>query len=92
MPNITIHGKRTETIYPFTVEYKRQEITGRYIQINEVDEEEIFPSGEATIDFDDKQIIFPGVLSNYEGETALERYYNFSEDLRQAIADYEKTR
>jgi len=33
--NIHIHGKRTETIYPFTVEHKGTMIQGRHITVYE---------------------------------------------------------
>ena len=37
---ITIHGKRIETIYAFTVKYKGEMITGRYITVDGEDEDE----------------------------------------------------
>lgn len=78
MPNITIHGKRVETIYAFTVEYKGQEITGRYIRVNEVDEDEPIP-------LEDEEI-------QYDGERKLPEHWIVKDNIKQAIKDYEKTR
>jgi len=78
MPNITIHGKRTETIYPFTVRYKGETITGRYIRIKEVDEDESLPLNDFRIEFDD------------ESTGRLEEYHFVNNHIEQAIEDYEK--
>jgi hypothetical protein len=81
MPNITIHGKRTETIYAFTVEHEVEKITGRYIWVKEVDEDEPIPLNDFRIEFDPR----PGTFDEYSN-TILQG------KIKQAIEDYEKTR
>ena len=96
MTQITIHGKRTETIYAFTVHYKGETITGRYIRVSGVDENEPLglPEEEEKIEVDNpKELTFPGVLSDYGGYKCLtpsQRYAVLLKDIKQAIEDYEK--
>jgi len=94
MPNITIHSKRVETIYAFTVEHKGQKIMGRYITVDGVDEDEPcgLPEEDEKLELDDEEIEFPGKLSDYSNvkDTPHDRYMALLRDVKQAIKDYDK--
>jgi len=81
MPNITIHGKRTETIYAFMVEHKGEKITGRYIRENEADEDE--PLGFSRLEWDNPY--------DSIGMTQSE-WTELVGNIKQAIEEYEKTK
>jgi hypothetical protein len=49
---ITIHGKRMEETYPFTVRYKGQDYTGRVIYTKEYEDDEPIGLDEELIEFD----------------------------------------
>jgi len=80
--NIHIHGKRTETVYAFTVEYKGEMLRGRRIIVQKQDKDETRPMTVQTTEFDKK----PGTFFEY---TPCKNPYK---DIDDAIADYEKTR
>jgi len=73
---ISIHGKRTETIYPFMVRYKGKTIMGRYIRVDECEADE--PVGIV----DDWKIEFDATVRETKNIKP--------EAIKQAIEDYEK--
>jgi len=77
---VTIHGKRTETIYPFTVRYKGETLKGKAKHINQEDERAPLAIGSFVIGLDSPPIRLP------EKEVMIE----LSIPIEQAVKDYEK--
>jgi hypothetical protein len=87
MPNITIHGKRVETIYAFTIQHGRQSIDGQYIAVDGEDEDELLglPEEREKIEYR----FYTDIHIHNDVKNAEEMVIS---NLKQAIEDYEKTR
>ena len=86
--NVTIHGKRTETIYPFTIEYKGETITGRYITVDGEDEDELLglPEEDEIWEIDEPLFCSKKENNDYEKWFIKEA----GDKIKRAIQDYEK--
>ena len=86
---ITIHGKRTETIYPFTVRYKGKTITGRFIRVSGVDEDEPLglPEEDEIFEYDTTNT-FKAATTFFGDRSSTNS--SAENGIKQAIKDYEK--
>ena len=89
---ITIHGKRTETVYAFTVHYKGNTITGRHFRISGVDEDEPLglPEEDEKWEFDPPAEVTFNYPPKEDKATPSEKLEVVCDSIKQAIEDYEK--